>query len=92
MLERIFFGYKLMRFRMKIAYEACKKSRTIKEHFLEAIIKTYYQRAERGLIEDPYPPINENIMDELFNSNLVQINKSEKVKLCCNKQIRKELI
>ena len=42
MLQRILFGYKLMKFRMKIAFEACKKSRTIKEHFLEAIIKTYY--------------------------------------------------
>ena len=91
MLERIYFGYKLMKFRMKIAYEAFKKSRTIKEHILEAIIKSYYQRVERGLIEDPFPPIDQNIMDELFNSNLVQINKSEKVKSCCTKTPATEL-
>ena len=80
MLNRIFFGYKLMRFRMKIAYEACKKTRTIQEHILEAIVKAYYQRADKGLIEDPYPPIDQNIMEELFNSTVVEINSSKKVK------------
>ena len=80
MLNRIFFGYKLMRFRMKIAYEACKKTRTIQEHILEAIVKAYYQRADKGLIEDPYPPFEQNIMEELFNSTVVEINSSKKVK------------
>jgi hypothetical protein len=73
MVERIYFGYKLMKFRMKISFEACKKYRTIQEHILYAIINTYYERANKGLIEDPYPKPDSDLLDEIVSSNLVDI-------------------
>ena len=76
MMERIYFGYKLMKFRMKISFEACKKFRTIQEHILYAILEVYYERANKGLIEDPYPKPEPSFLDSLINSNLVDIQKS----------------
>jgi hypothetical protein len=80
MLNRIAVGYKLMKFRMKIAFEACKRCRTVQEHIIKQVVVTYYERIETGDIEDPYPPIDEKAMEELMNSNLVEITKKKETR------------
>jgi hypothetical protein len=80
MMDRIAVGYKLMKFRMKIAFEACKRGRTVQEHIIQQVVVTYYERIDKGLIEDPYPPIDEKAMEELMNSNLVEITNKKKSK------------
>ena len=80
MLNRICFGYKLMKFRMKLAFESCKRCRTVQEHIIQSIVITYYDRIDKGLIEDPYPPIDEKAMDDMMKSNLVEITNKKKSK------------
>ena len=41
MMQKIFFNFFIMKFRMKISYEACRKGKTIQELILKAILKTY---------------------------------------------------
>lgn len=43
-------SYKLLRIKMKIAYEACKKGISVQELVVQAIIKAY-----KYLIEDKHP-------------------------------------
>ena len=38
--------------RMKISYSACLQERTLNEHILLSILKTYDERGKSGLIED----------------------------------------
>lgn len=44
------------------------------------MVVTYYERIDKGLIEDPYPPIDEKAIEEMINSNLVEITNSKKSK------------
>ena len=41
MMQRIFFNFFIMKFRMKMSFEACVQHRTLKELFLLAILKAY---------------------------------------------------
>ena len=41
-----------MKIRMKISYSACLLERTLNEHILLAILKTYDERGKSGLIKD----------------------------------------
>ena len=41
MLQKMYFNFFMMKFRMKISFEACKRQRTIKEHLLIAVLRTY---------------------------------------------------
>ena len=44
------------------------------------MVVTYYERIDKGLIEDPYPPIDEKAIEEMINSNLVEITNNKKSK------------
>tara|TARA_B110000285_G_C14954308_1_gene528396 strand:- start:8 stop:211 length:204 start_codon:yes stop_codon:yes gene_type:complete len=44
------------------------------------VVVTYYERIDKGLIEDPYPPIDEKAIEEMINSNLVEITNNKKSK------------
>ena len=44
------------------------------------MVITYYERIDKGLIEDPYPPIDEKAIEEMINSNLVEITNNKKSK------------
>lgn len=37
---------------------------------LNSILKSYHERAEQGLIEDPYPYIDEEMVDNLLKSSV----------------------
>ena len=47
MLPHIYKSYFWMRIRMKISFEACRVNRTIQEHMLITILKTYKQRCDK---------------------------------------------
>ena len=65
MKQKIFFSFFMMKLRMKISYEACRKGRTVQELLLKSILKTYKQRLDEGLIEDPYPVITKKHVADL---------------------------
>jgi hypothetical protein len=44
--------YKLMRIRMKISYEACKRAVSVLELFITALLKAYKKITYRMLLED----------------------------------------
>ena len=73
MMNNIYRGYALMRFRMKISYHAFIKSMTIKEHFFMAILKAYQCREAKDLIQNPWPKMNNDLIGELKTSNLLEI-------------------
>ena len=62
-----------MKFRMKISYEAFIHSRTIKEHFFNAILDAYNKRESLQLVQNPWPHLNNNLISELKTSNLLEI-------------------
>lgn len=73
MMNNIYKGYALMKFRMKISYQAFINSRTIKEHFFMAILGAYKCRETMQLIPNPWPQHNQNLIDGLKTSNLLEI-------------------
>ena len=73
LMNQIYKGYMLMKVRMKISYEAAKGARTIQEHFLWSIMKSYEERNAKGLVEDPYPPVSHEMLDDIMKLNLVAI-------------------
>ena len=50
LLNKIYYGYLLIKVRMKISYSACIHSRTLPEHFMQALLTSYEQRCHKGLI------------------------------------------
>lgn len=61
-----------MKIQMKISYEACRQCKTIHEHFLSAIMKTYNIRCKHGLIANPYPHISQS---QLLNIKYLCLKK-----------------
>ena len=71
-MNRVYLGFKIMKIRMKIAYEITLRKQTYQEIFLNAILRAYIYREEAGLIPNPFPRPKYQLMDELKRNNLVQ--------------------
>lgn len=67
MLQKIFFNFFVMKFRMKMSFEACVQHRTLKELFLLAILKAYDQRRKLELIPNPYPKVTRRMLHRIRN-------------------------
>lgn len=55
LMNKIYYGFTMMKVRIKVSYEATLKGMTIKEVFLRAILKSYFERMKLDLIPNPYP-------------------------------------
>ena len=55
LMNKIYRGFQLMKFRMKLNFEMALKKKTFGELWLNAILVTYLDREKAGLITNPYP-------------------------------------
>ena len=72
-MNRVYAAYMVMRIRMKLSYECAIKKSTFLEIWLQAILKSYVERNQAGLITNPYPEPKVKLIDELNNLSLVHI-------------------
>ena len=77
-MHRVYLGYMIMKIRMKISFEACIRKRTLQEHFFEAILTSYNQRREKGLIDHPWPEVTDSFTQFIKSCDLVAICKCSK--------------
>ena len=69
-MQKIYFSFSMMRFRMKISFEACKQHKTIKEFILQAILRAYQERRNKGLVENPYPEVTKQMIEGIRNLHI----------------------
>ena len=65
----------MMKVRMKISFEACRANKTLIEFFLTSILKTYHERNQQGLIEDPWPKVSSRMIEVLKGADLKSITQ-----------------
>ena len=71
MMNDIYRSYVFLKVRMKINFNIAIKKQTLQECWLNAILKTYFERDQANLIEHPYPKPKYKIIDELTHNDLV---------------------
>ena len=72
LMNHIYRGYRIMKIRMKIGYHLALSKQTFEEYWLNAILKSYFEREEAGLIPNAYPKPAYKLIDELQELDLVK--------------------
>lgn len=72
-MNRVYAAYIILKIRMKIGYQMALKKMTFLEVWLNAILITYHERLDAGLISNPYPKPKFKLIEELNNCNLIQV-------------------
>lgn len=66
--KMVYSKYTILKIRLKISFMAFQQSKTVKDLFISAIIKTYQHFINEGFIEDNYNQFEANSIIERFFS------------------------